>query len=290
MTDSFQIADRTISRESPAFVIAEAGINHNGSLETALQIVNAASVAGADAIKFQKRDPLLCVPKDQWDVERDTPWGRMRYIDYKLKMEFGAEEFAAIAKRCDDLGIIWFASPWDVPSVEFLVDAGSPALKIASASLTDRDLRKAIVATRLPVIVSSGMSTLDEVDEAVGALTDESVDFALLHCTSSYPTPIREINLSVIRTYLERYSVPIGYSGHEVGLQTTVAAVALGAKVIERHITLDRAMWGTDHAASIEPEGFRRLVRDIRAVETALGDGEKCLYDSELGPRQKLRG
>ena len=290
MSASFDIDGRPVSRDGKVFVIAEAGINHNGSVETALQIVNAAAVAGADAVKFQKREPTLCVPRDQWDIERDTPWGRMRYIDYKKRMEFGADEFSLIAKRCSDLGIVWFASPWDVPSVDFLVDMGSPALKVASASLTDGALRKAVVATGLPLIVSTGMSTPEEVDDAVDDLVAANADFALLHCTSSYPCPITEINLQVIPQYIERYPVTIGYSGHEVGLQTTVAAVALGAKVIERHITLDRAMWGTDHAASIEPEGFRRLVRDIRAVETALGDGVKRLYDSELEPRRKLRG
>lgn len=271
----------------PCFVIAEIGINHNGDLDLCKQLIDAAVDAGCSAVKFQKRTPEKAVPADQWDIMRDTPWGRMRYIDYKERIEFGAAEYQAIDAYCRERGIMWFASPWDEESVDFLEGFNVPCHKVASASLTDVPLLEHIKKTGKPIILSTGMSTQEEIDAAVELLGHENL--VLLHATSTYPAKNEELNLRCLATQRERYGVPVGYSGHEVGLQTTVAAVALGACVVERHITLDRSMWGTDQSASVEPEGLRRLVRDIRAVEAALGDGLKQVYPGEIPMREKLR-
>jgi N-acetylneuraminate synthase len=282
------IGDRAVGPDHAAFVTAEIGINHNGSLADALRLIDVAADAGCDAVKFQKRTPEICVPLDQQSVERDTPWGRMTYLDYRYKVEFGHDEFTAIAEHAARRGIAWFASPWDLPSVDFLELFDPPAHKVASASLTDDALLERLRETQRTVILSTGMSTLAEIRHAVEVLGRERL--IMCHATSSYPAPAAELNLHMIHTLSRLYpDVAIGYSGHEIGLQTTIAAVALGACFIERHITLDRAMWGSDQAASIEPTGLTRLVRDIRVVEAALGDGVKRVYDSELPIRNKLR-
>lgn len=284
--------DRAIGTGQPCYVIAEIGINHNGSLDLAKRLIDEAVAAKADAVKFQKRTPEVCVPRDQWQIMRDTPWGRMSYIDYKRKTEFGMLEYTAIDQYCRERGIDWFASAWDVESVEFL-EAFDPCLyKLASASLTDFSLIEAILHTGRPLMLSTGMSTRREIDDAVTLVHQFDADYPLLvaHSTSAYPCKPEELNLRMIPTLQAAYpNVPIGYSGHETGLATTVTAVALGATFVERHFTLDRAMWGSDHAASVEPQGFQRLVRDIRDVEAALGDGVKRVYDSELGPMKRLR-
>ena len=271
----------------PAYVIAEIGINHNGSVDTAIQLVDVAAKAGCDAVKFQKRTPLICVPLEQQQTRRETPWGEMSYLEYKERTEFGKDEYTVIAARATELGMDWFASPWDVPSVEFLEDMGVTSHKVASACLTDRELLEALKATGKYLWVSTGMSTIEEVDEAMEILGDENI--TLFHTNSTYPCPPEETNLRTMATLSERYGVPVGYSGHEPGLQVSVAAVALGATAIERHITLDRAMWGSDHAASLEPHGLETLVRDIRIVEKALGDGVKRVYPGEEEPRRRLR-
>ncbi len=282
------IGDRPVGPDHPVYVTAEIGINHNGSLEDALAMIDVAAQAGCDAVKFQKRTPEICVPKDQQQVERDTPWGRMTYLAYRHRVEFGRDEYDAISRYCASRGIVWFASPWDVPSVDFLELADPPAHKIASACLTDDELLIRVRDTGRTVILSTGMSTLDQIRHAVDVLGREKL--ILCHTTSSYPAPPAELNLRMIHTLMHAYpDVPIGYSGHEIGLQTTVAAVALGACFVERHITLDRANWGSDQAASVEPGGLQRLVRDIRIVESALGDGVKQVYDSELPVLKKLR-
>ncbi len=289
-TDSaeVQVGKRTIGARHPVYVIAEIGINHNGSLDLAEKLIEGAAKAGCDAVKFQKRTPALCVPKDQWDIRRETPWGPMRYIEYKQRIEFGEDEFVHIDRVCQRLGIDWFASPWDVPSVEFLERFNPPCHKIASASLTDHTLLRQIRATRRPIIASTGMSTMQEIDEAVGLLGETSLLIA--HSTSTYPCLARELNLRTIATLKRVFpNCPIGYSGHEEGLATTLAAVALGATFVERHITLDRTMWGTDHSASVDLDGLTRLVNGIREVEESLGDGVKRVYDSEIPIRQKLR-
>lgn len=279
---------RTAGPGRPVYVVGEIGINHNGDLGNAFALIDAAAEAGCDAVKFQKRTPEICTPRDQWDIERDTPWGRMTYIDYRHKVEFGEDEYRAIDDHCAKRGIDWFASPWDTEAVAFLEKFDVPAHKVASASLTDDELLRALRATGRTVVLSTGMSTPQQIRHAVEVLG--SANILLCHATSTYPAKAEELNLRVINTLREEYpNVPIGYSGHETGLQTTLAAVALGATFVERHITLDRAMWGSDQAASVEPGGLTRLVRDIRTIETALGDGVKRVYESELGPMKKLR-
>ena len=280
--------NRFIGPGHPAYIIAEIGINHNGSLDLAKQLISEAAKAGCDAVKFQKRTPELCVPKDQWEKQRDTPWGRMSYIDYKRKTEFGQEEYTAIDDYCQALGIDWFASCWDEPSVDFMEQFAPVMYKMASASLTDKPLLDRVRATGRPLMLSTGMSTLDEITQAVKWVGLDKLMVA--HSTSSYPCPPQELNLRMVPALQGMFpTTPIGYSGHETGLATTVAAVTLGASFVERHFTLDRAMWGSDHAASVEPGGMAKLVRDIRDVEEALGDGVKVVYDSELEPRRRLR-
>jgi len=284
---TIRIADRRVGDGEPAFIIAEIGINHNGDLDVARRLIDAAAEAGADAVKFQKRTPELCTPRDQWDIRRDTPWGEMSYIDYRHRVEFDRSAYEAIDAHCRSRAITWFASCWDEPSVDFMREFKVPAYKVASASVTDHSLIRHTAAQGVPVILSTGMSTLEEIDAAFGLLDPAST--ILTHATSTYPCPVEELNLRTMGTLRARYGVPVGYSGHETGLSTTVAAIALGASVVERHITLDRSMWGSDQAASVEPGGLKRLVRDIRTVERALGDGVKVVYESELAPMRKLR-
>jgi N-acetylneuraminate synthase len=276
----------------PCYIIAEIGINHNGSLETAKKLIDEAVIAKVDAVKFQKRTPELCVPLDQWEIQRDTPWGRMSYIDYKRKTEFGALEYSAIDQYSRQNEMDWFASPWDVESVEFLEHFSPVMYKLASASLTDFELIDRILITGRPLMISTGMSTQKEILETVKFIREFNENYPLMiaHSTSAYPCKPEELNLTMIRTLIEMFpNTPIGYSGHETGLATTVAAVAMGATFVERHFTLDRAMWGSDHAASVEPQGFARLVKDIRDVETAAGDGVKKVYEAEVSQMKKLR-
>ena len=271
----------------PAYLIAEIGINHNGDPEIAERLIDAAVLAGCDAVKFQKRTPELCVPPEQRNLMRDTPWGIMSYMDYRNRVEFGLAEYQKIDSYCRAKRIHWFASCWDIPSVDFIEKFNPVCYKVASASVTDDDLLRRINATGRPVILSSGMSTMDQIRHAVSLFDKDRL--VLTHSTSTYPCKTEELNLRVITVLSEEFGVPIGYSGHEVGLQTTYAAVVLGACVVERHITLDRAMWGGDQAASVEPSGFSRLVRDIRIIEKSLGDGHKKVYESELPVMKKLR-
>ncbi|GAA2105430.1 N-acetylneuraminate synthase family protein [Microlunatus panaciterrae] len=272
----------------PVFITGEIGINHNGELKNAFDLIDVAAEAGCNAVKFQKRTPEVCTPRDQWDVERDTPWGRMTYIDYRHRVEFDADDYRAIDEHCRQRGIDWFASPWDVESVDFLEQFDVPAHKVASASLTDDELLRRLRATGRTVILSTGMSTPRQIRHAVEVLGSDNI--VLLHATSTYPARNTELNLRMIHTLQREFpNVPIGYSGHETGLQTTLAAVALGATFVERHITLDRALWGSDQAASVEPQGLQRLVRDIRAIEESLGDGVKRVYEGELAAMRKLR-
>jgi N-acetylneuraminate synthase len=283
-----KVGSKFIGLGEPVYIIAEIGINHNGSLSLAKEMIDGAVLAGCDAVKFQKRTPEICVPKDQWDIERDTPWGRISYFEYRRKVEFGFEEYLEIDGYCKEKGIDWFASPWDEESAYFIEKFKPIMYKIASASLTDKNLLKHIRNSGRPVILSTGMSTAEEIDKAVRYLGTDNLLIA--QSTSTYPCSLEELNLKVIQTYKEKYpGVPVGYSGHETGLATTLAAVALGASFIERHITLDRAMWGTDQAASVEIVGMRRLVKDIRDVEKALGDGIKKVYESEYANLNKLR-
>lgn len=279
---------RCIGDGEPVYIIAEIGINHNGSLEIAKKMIDGAIFAGADAVKFQKRTPENCVPQDQWYHERDTPWGRMTYIEYKYRMEFGKKEYDEIDRYCKEKKIDWFASCWDEESVSFIEQYSPPIYKIASACITDFGLLAKLKHTGKPLILSTGMSTMDEIEAAVEFLGTNNLLIA--HSTSSYPCRADELNLRMIETLRTKYpEVPIGYSGHEVGLAPSWAAVALGANFIERHITLDRAMWGTDQAASVELMGFYRLVSNIRDIEKSLGDGVKKVYESELSNLKKMR-
>ncbi len=283
-----KIGNRYVGDGHPAFVIVEIGINHNGSLDVAKQLIEGAALAGCDAVKFQKRTPDVCVPPDQRNIERDTPWGRMTYIDYRYKVEFGRGEYMEIDKCCKTHGIFWFASCWDEDAVDFMEQFDPPCYKAASASLTDLLLLKKTIETGRPLIISTGMSTMDEIDQAVLELGHHNLLIA--HTNSTYPCPVEELNLRMIQTLKTAYpDIPVGYSGHEVGLSTTWASVALGATFVERHVTLDRSMWGSDQAASVEISGMQRLVSNIRDIEKAMGDGVKRVYDGEVAARIKLR-
>jgi N-acetylneuraminate synthase len=284
--DTVDIAGRRVGADEPCFVVAEIGINHNGDLSLARKLISAAVTAGCDAVKFQKRTVDVVYSADELERPRESPFGATNG-ELKRGLEFDKEAFAAIDDTCRMLGTVWFASCWDEASVDFLEAFDPPCYKIASASLTDDDLLRHHRQYGRPIILSTGMSELKEIDRAVEILGTD--DLILLHATSTYPSQSEELNLRAIATLRERYGVPIGYSGHEVGLAASVAARALGACMVERHITLDRAMWGSDQAASVEPSGFQRLVKDIRAVESALGDGVKVVYDSEIPVQEKLR-
>ena len=287
MAREIKIGDRWIGDGHPAYIVAEIGVNHNGSVEIAKDLIRQAHHAGVDAVKFQKRTPELCVPKDQWNIMRETPWGYISYIDYRHKMEFQHEEYAEIERFCRELGMAWFASVWDEPSVEFLERFDPVCYKVPSASLTDHGLLRCLRDTGRPVILSTGMSTMEQIRAAVSLLDMDKLIIA--HATSTYPCDPAELNLHMIETLRREFPCPIGYSGHEVGLITSVVAVALGACMVERHITLDRAMWGSDQAASVEPQGFERLVKYIRVTEQALGDGVKRVYESEMSSLRRLR-
>ncbi|WP_299025817.1 N-acetylneuraminate synthase family protein [uncultured Thermanaerothrix sp.] len=288
MTRAIKIGEQWVGEGYPTYIVAEIGINHNGDIEIAKRLMNAAYRAGVDAVKFQKRTPELCVPPDQQNVMRETPWGYITYLEYRRKMEFGEAEYREIDAHARELGMTWFASVWDEPSVDFLEAFNPVAYKIPSAALTDHGLLRKVRSTGRPIILSTGMSTFDQIREAVKLLDPDNL--LICHTTSTYPCPPEELNLRMIQTLKREYpDIPIGYSGHEVGLIPSVVAVALGACLIERHITLDRAMWGSDQAASVEPGGFERLVKYIRVTEQALGDGVKRVYESELPSLRKLR-
>jgi len=288
MAREMKIGNKVIGDGHPTYVIAEIGINHNGDVEIAKQMIDAAVHAGVDAVKFQKRTPEVCTPPEQQKQMRETPWGYITYLDYRYKVEFGKEEYAEIDRHCKAVGIDWMVSVWDEPSVDFMEQFDTPAYKLPSASLTDLDLIRKTRSTGRPIILSSGMSTMEQIHNAVKAAGVENL--GLMHCTSAYPCEPDELNLRMVETLRKEFSnLPIGYSGHEVGLVPSTIAVALGACMVERHLTLDRAMWGSDQAASVEPGGFEKLVKYIRVTEMALGDGVKRVYDSEKGIMKKLR-
>jgi N-acetylneuraminate synthase len=269
------------------YIIAEIGINHNGDLNIAKQLIDIAKVAGCDSVKFQKRNPDVCVPEHQKSVMRDTPWGRMSYLEYKYKVEFGKREYDEIDRYCRECGIEWSASPWDIDSLHFLLNYELPYIKIPSALLTDDKLLKASASTGKKIILSTGMSSMEEVERAVEIVKD--CDYSLLHCNSTYPAPIDELNLNCIKTLKEKFNCEVGYSGHEYGLSTTISSICLGASILERHITLDRSMWGTDQMCSVESHGLIKLVKGVRELERSLGDGVKTVTESEKIIKDKLR-
>jgi len=288
MAREIKFGNRMMGDGHPAYVIAEVGINHNGDLNVAKKIIDAAAHAGADAVKFQKRTPEVCTPLDQQKQMRETPWGYISYLDYRYKVEFNEEQYREIDRYCKEKKIDWMVSVWDEPSVDFMEKFDTPAYKVPSASLTDHNLMKHVRKTGKPIIISTGMSTMDEIHKGVNAVGEDNL--VIMHCTSTYPCEPEELNLRMIETLRKEFpNTPIGYSGHEVGLVPSAVAIALGASSIERHITLDRAMWGSDQAASVEPGGFERLVKYIRVTEAGLGDGVKKVYDSEMSSRKKLR-
>ncbi len=281
------IGKTELMRGGDVYFAAEIGINHNGDIEIAKELIDVAVEAGCNIVKFQKRNPDLCIPEEQKKVMRETPWGIMTYLEYKYRLEFGRKEYDIIDKYCRERNIDWFASCWDEESVDFISQYDVPAFKVPSAVVPELTLLKKVADMGKTIIMSSGMVTMEELDTALSYVDHAKV--VLCHCVSSYPAPVEELNLSVIPTYLERYpDIVIGYSGHEVILPTTYVAAALGAVYIERHITLDRSMWGTDQAASVEPYGLRSLVRKTKAIKKALGDGRKRIMPSELGVRRKL--
>lgn len=287
MVREISIGDRKVGDGQPTFIIAEIGINHNGRVEVAKELIKSSFDAGVNAIKFQKRTPELCVPDHQKSQMRDTPWGYISYLDYRYKVELSREDYEEIDAYCRSLGISWLASSWDIPSLKFIDTFNPPAHKVPSALLTDHELLRAMKDTGKPVILSTGMSTMEEIREAVNILGTDNL--VICHTTSSYPCPPEELNLKMIQTLKDNFDCPIGYSGHEVGLVTSALAVGMGACLLERHVTLDRAMWGSDQAASVEPQGVRTLVKYIRVTEKAIGDGIKRVYKSEQSSLEKLR-
>jgi len=287
MNREIKIGDRMIGDGHSTYVVAEIGINHNGDIEIAKKLMEAAKRYGVDAVKFQKRTPELCVPPDQRGQMRDTPWGYISYLEYRYKVEFDQEQYLEIDRYSKEIGMTWFSSVWDEPSVDFMEPFNPICYKVPSASLTDHNLLHCLRKTGRPVILSTGMSSMDQIRKSVEVLGTDNL--MITHTTSAYPCEPNELNLRMIDTLRKEFPCPIGYSGHEVGLIPSVVAVSLGACLVERHITLDRAMWGSDQAASVEPGGFERLVKYIRVTEQSLGDGVKQVYESELPILKKLR-
>lgn len=287
MNKAIKIGKSYVGEGKPIYIVGEIGLNHNGDINLAKKLVDVAVSSGANAVKFQKRTPELCVPKNQRDKMRQTPWGYIRYMEYREKVEFGFEEFKEIDRYCRERDIDWFASCWDKEAVKFIEQFDVPCYKISSASLTDKSLLKTVKNTGKPIVISSGMSTIGQIREAVDLLGIDGL--IILHCTSTYPCLPEELNLKMITTLKNEFDCPVGYSGHEIGLWPTVATVALGAVFIERHITLDRAMWGSDQASSVEPQGFQKMIQSIRTVEKAMGDGIKKVYASEEPIIERLR-
>jgi len=272
------------------YLIAEIGINHNGDLQIAKRLIDAAHACHWDCVKFQKRDPDICVPEHQKNNPKETPWGKMTYLEYKKRIEFGKEEYDYIDTYCKEKPIDWAASVWDIPSLEFISNYTIPFIKIPSAKLTDKELIMQSCKTGKPLIVSTGMSTIEEIDETVDILEKYASQYVLLHCNSAYPAPYNELNLRCIHALQERYKCPIGYSGHEKDLEPTVYASVLGANIIERHITLDHDMWGTDQASSLEVLAMDMLKKRIKNIDQILGSSRKVVTENEKAMRKKLRG
>ncbi len=272
------------------YLIGEIGINHNGDVQIAKRLMDAVYACQWDCAKFQKRTPDLAVPEHQKSEPRDTPWGRMSYLEYKHRVEFGPEEYTTLDRYAREKPIDWTASVWDLPSLEFLMRFDTPFIKIASAKLTDLELVKACAQSKRPLVMSTGMSTLEEVDQAYNLVLKHGVEPVLMHTNSSYPTPRAELNLNLIPFLKKRYNCVVGYSGHEGDLEPTVIAISLGAKVIERHITLSHDMWGTDQKASLTVIAMSMLYNRSKDVDVMLGSADKVVTPSELSVRDKLRG
>ena len=283
-----RIGDRDVGEGCPCYVVAEVGINHNGDIKIAADLAKAAADSGCQAVKFQKRTVDVVYSAEELARPRESVFGNTNG-DLKRGLEFDHSQYRTIDNFCSYYGVDWFASPWDLGSVDFLEEFNPNCYKIASASLTDTELISYVASIGKPVILSTGMSSLEQIDAAVDVVQMRGNPLILLHCVATYPSADADLNLNCIETLRHRYAVPVGYSGHEHGLATTLAAVALGACMVERHITLDRSMWGSDQAASLEPHAFLRLVRDIRAIESAMGDGVKRVLPAEVPIAAKLR-
>lgn len=288
---NIKINDHFIGDDQLVFMIAEIGLNHNGSIEIAKKLIDAAFACNWQCVKFQKRTPEICVPENQKNILRDTPWGKMTYLEYRHKVEFGHDEYSYIEKYCKEKPIYWTASVWDIPSLNFILQYDVPFIKVPSAKLTEDELLREVAKSGKPVILSTGMSTMEEVDNAVNILEKYADgNYVLMHTNSSYPTPIEELNLLTIKLLKERYNCIVGYSGHEYDLEPSVFAVVLGAKIIERHVTLDHNMWGSDHFASLEVHAMDLLYKRLKNVDIILGNGMKKLGQHEMEVRKKLRG
>lgn len=276
------------------YIISEIGINHNGSLDAAKKLIDTAVYAGCNAVKFQKRNPDISIPEHQKQVVKETPWGSMSYLEYKHRMEFGKEEYDEIDRYCREKRIDWTASVWDLDSVEFMKQYDVPFIKVPSAKITDLNLVEQATINFPRIIISTGMSSINEIVAAANVIRKTSYGKhkpGMLHCNSSYPAPLNELNLSGITTLVEAFpDFEIGYSGHEFRIGTTVASIYLGATIIERHITLDRSLWGSDQLSSVEPQGLIKLVKGIRELEEAYGNGDITVTESELIAKEKLRG
>lgn len=280
-----------VKDDSPIFMIAEIGINHNGDIMIAKKLIDAVFACNWHCVKFQKRTPELAVPEEQKGIMKDTQWGRMTYLEYKYKIEFGKKEYSYIDKYCKEKPIPWSASAWDLPSLKFLLSYDVPFIKIPSAKLTEKELLLEAGRSSKPIILSTGMSTLEEIDEAVDILEKTSGgNYILMHTNSTYPTPYEDINLRIISSLKERYECIVGYSGHEYDLEPTVIAVSIGARVIERHVTLDHNMWGSDHFASLEIHAMNMLYKRLKNINIFLGDGVKKVTEGEIEVKKKLRG
>ena len=283
------IRKKIIGEDQPCFIIAEIGINHNGDIDLAKGLIDVAVKCGADAVKFQKRTVNVVYSPEELERPRLNPFGETN-LDLKNGLEFGIDEYSELDKHCKDLGIMWFASCWDEGSVDFMDQFDPPCYKIASALITDRDLLNHTAAKGKPLIISTGMSTMEEIRAAINIVEKHiGNQYVLLHCTSTYPATTEELNLQVIESFRSEFKVPIGYSGHETGMITTVMAAVFGASVVERHITLDRSMWGSDQSASLGVKGLETMCEYIRLWERAKGDGLKIVFNSELPVIEKLR-
>lgn len=281
-----KIGNRLVGDGEPVFFIAEIGINHNGSVDITKELIDVAVDAGCDAVKFQKRTIDLVYTKEELDKPRESPWGTTNR-EQKEGLELNESDYKKIDKYCKQKKIMWLASSWDKKSVDFFDQFNLPCFKIPSALLTHDDILEYTKSKGKPIILSTGMSTMEQINHAVDILGQD--DLVILHCTSTYPSSPEELNLKAIPKFKEIFSCPIGYSGHETGVFSSAVAAVMGACVIERHITLDRAMYGSDQAASLGPPGLKRLVRDIHLLSTILGDGVKKVYDTERPIMEKLR-
>jgi len=289
--NKLKIGNRFIGDNEPVYLIAEIGINHNGDIQVAKRLLDATWATGWDCGKFQKRTPDICVPENQKNVMRQTPWGEMTYLEYKKRVEFKKPEYDYIDRYCREKPLDWTASVWDLPSLEFLMRYDVPFIKLPSAKITDLTLVEECARSGKPVFASTGMSTLAEVDTLVELLEKRlGKNYVLFHCNSTYPAKLDELNMLMINTLRDRYDCLVGYSGHEEEIMPATIAPVYGACIIERHVTLDHTMWGTDQAASLEIRGMDFLAKRVRSVRTIAGDGIKTVFEGEEKMRTKLRG